>query len=110
VFSITGSLAAGQTATVTYQVRVDDPDNGNQKLNNYLEPTGSHTPPACAPGSTLCTDNVSAHRPSPPPASPPAFTGLLVDPQLAIAIGAALLLGGLLLSMLARRRRTGERS
>jgi hypothetical protein len=104
VFSITGHLDAGTKATVTYQVRVNDPDHGNQKLNNYLEPTNSHTPPSCAVDSMLCTINVTAQNPP-----PPALTGLLVNPVLAVAFGAALLIGGSLLAFGARRRRVARR-
>jgi hypothetical protein len=102
VFTITGNLAAGAKATVTYQVRVDDPDNGNQKLNNYLEQPGTPTPPSCVVDSRLCTINDTAHKPPPPP----SLTGLLVDPRVAVAFGAVLLLGGLLLNLAARRRRS----
>ncbi|MEV7591942.1 isopeptide-forming domain-containing fimbrial protein [Streptomyces sp. NPDC089922] len=43
----TGTLAPGATATVTYQVRVNDPDTGDRRLVNVAEPT--------APGGTCAT-------------------------------------------------------
>ncbi|MFF3755932.1 hypothetical protein [Streptomyces sp. NPDC002185] len=43
----TGTLAPGATATVTYKVKVDTPDNGNRRLTNVAVPT--------APGGTCAT-------------------------------------------------------
>ncbi|WP_416970237.1 isopeptide-forming domain-containing fimbrial protein [Streptomyces sp. 4F14] len=50
-----GDLAAGQTATITYSVTVNDPDTGDKQLANTVTgPAGSNcaagsTDPACAP-------------------------------------------------------------
>ncbi|MDX3386646.1 GEVED domain-containing protein [Streptomyces niveiscabiei] len=46
----TGDLAAGQTATITYSVTVNDPDTGNQQLTNTVvsDVPGSN----CGSGST----------------------------------------------------------
>ncbi|WP_210650033.1 CshA/CshB family fibrillar adhesin-related protein [Nocardioides sp. SYSU D00065] len=59
-FAITGSLAAGQTVTVTYVVTVGaDGDRGDDVLANFLLDPDAPTPttPACAPGSEDCTRN-----------------------------------------------------
>ena len=59
-----GDLAAGQTATITYSVRVLASFTGNRMLNNAVIestlPTGNTSP--CRPGSTspLCVSNVPA--------------------------------------------------
>ncbi|ONI81726.1 hypothetical protein ALI144C_20545, partial [Actinosynnema sp. ALI-1.44] len=46
----TGDLAVGQTATVTYSVKVNDPVKGDKKLTNVVS---SETPGGnCPPGST----------------------------------------------------------
>jgi fimbrial isopeptide formation D2 family protein len=102
VFEIDGSLPAGTTATVTYQARIDDPDHGNGRLNNYLEPIDTPTPPGCV-NSLLCTINELV---PPPPTT--AFTGVLVSPLTALGVGSALLALGVLLTLAGRRRRTGE--
>jgi hypothetical protein len=49
-FSVTGSLAAGQTVTVTYQVTVKaDGQRGDDQLSNFMLDPG-HVPPAdCVP-------------------------------------------------------------
>lgn len=61
-FMITGTLAAGQTVKVTYQVKVQpDADRGDNKLANYLlNPGGTPPPePVCADGSEDCTTHVA---------------------------------------------------
>lgn len=60
-YSITGTVGAGETITVTYQVRVKAAKNlGDKQLGNFLlkpsDPTPSD-PTACAEGSTDCTYN-----------------------------------------------------
>jgi fimbrial isopeptide formation D2 family protein len=60
--TITGTLAAGQTVTVTYQVTVNDPDSGDSVLANFLLKPGDPTPtdPTCAPADEQlpdCTSN-----------------------------------------------------
>lgn len=53
---IGGSLPAGETRTVTYQVRVKDAaDLGDRVLRNLLVP-GNPTDPPCTP-ATSCTEN-----------------------------------------------------
>ncbi|MDQ2797342.1 MAG: DUF11 domain-containing protein, partial [Actinomycetota bacterium] len=56
-FTITGTVAAGSTATVTYSVKVSTPDTGNHRLDNFLVPTGTTTPNTCVPNSPDCTTN-----------------------------------------------------
>lgn len=56
-FAIGGELAAGETATITYQVTVKtDADRGNNQANNFLVPPGG-TPPEepCAEDDPTCT-------------------------------------------------------
>jgi uncharacterized repeat protein (TIGR01451 family) len=48
-----GPLAVGQTATVTYQVKINSPDLGNGKLINVVTPTGPGG--GCAPNAASCT-------------------------------------------------------
>ena len=94
---ITGALASGQTATVSYVVVVKSySDQGNHQLGNVVSPTGAE--PICVPGSGLCT----THRVPPPvPAVPLAITG--ADSLPGVLVGLALLvLGGALVLM--RRR------
>ena len=38
--SWTGPLPVGSPVTVTFQVRLDNPDHGNRKLANDIQPTG----------------------------------------------------------------------
>ncbi|WP_460783271.1 DUF7927 domain-containing protein [Microbacterium tumbae] len=55
-FTVTGELAAGQTATVTYQVTVkEDSDRGNNTADNFLVPTGEEPPEECVDGDPNCT-------------------------------------------------------
>ncbi|MBT2484394.1 MULTISPECIES: LPXTG cell wall anchor domain-containing protein [unclassified Microbacterium] len=60
-FSITGSLAAGQVVTVTYQVTVNaDGARGDDQLGNFLVDTGEVPPTECVPEDTErpdCTVN-----------------------------------------------------
>lgn len=48
--SVTGELAPGEVATVTYQVTVrEDGARGDDRLGNFLVPTGEEPPASCAP-------------------------------------------------------------
>jgi uncharacterized repeat protein (TIGR01451 family)/fimbrial isopeptide formation D2 family protein len=113
---VTGELAGGRTATVTYTVTVKDGDDqGNGSLGNVVALTG--TTPVCAEGSPLCTVNPVEQSPTDPAAPTPApsepaqaedggtlpKTGVMVG---GIAGAAALLLGLGLLAMRVARRRT----
>ena len=58
-FTITGTVPAGTTDTVTYSVKVDSEstDTGNHVLNNYLIPTGTTPPSTCKATNPDCTTN-----------------------------------------------------
>ncbi|MFK4362548.1 fimbrial isopeptide formation D2 family protein [Rhodococcus sp. 27YEA6] len=64
VFTVTGKLAKGETATVTYTVKVN-PEIGTLSgpgftpgvLNNYLVVGGENPPVDCVPGDALCTEH-----------------------------------------------------
>lgn len=64
-FTISGVLAAGATATVTYSVTVDDPNKGNRVMDNYVIPTGETPPQNCQGADTTCTTN-PVKKPLPP--------------------------------------------
>ena len=55
VFTVTGTVPAGTTATVTFSVRVNTPDTGDHQLDNFLVPTGQTPPATCLPANTTCT-------------------------------------------------------
>jgi len=94
---VTGELAFGKVATVTYAVTVnDDAHQGDHALDNVVARTGDD--PICAPDSPLCT-----HHPVNPSAVPPlADTGSDVAGMLALLI---LLLGGGGAAIVITRRR-----
>jgi fimbrial isopeptide formation D2 family protein/LPXTG-motif cell wall-anchored protein len=55
---VTGTLAAGQTVTVTYQVTVNsDGERGDDVVDNFLVPTGQTPPQECVSTNALCTTN-----------------------------------------------------
>ncbi|MFB8893433.1 DUF7927 domain-containing protein [Microbacterium plantarum] len=55
-FQITGELAAGETAVITYRVTVKaDADRGNNLANNFLVPPGQEPPAECVAGDPACT-------------------------------------------------------
>ncbi|QSE41204.1 isopeptide-forming domain-containing fimbrial protein [Rhodococcus erythropolis] len=64
VFTVTGKLAKGESATVTYTVKVN-PEIGTLSgpgftpgvLNNYLVVGGANPPVDCVPGDALCTEH-----------------------------------------------------
>lgn len=103
-FTVSGELAAGQTVTVTYAVKVRAWANqGDHSLGNVVSVTGQEPPTECAAESGLCTEH-SVEEPS-PQGPPLAVTG--GDLGAGIVFGAAglllLMAGGVLLY--ARRRR-----
>jgi uncharacterized repeat protein (TIGR01451 family) len=113
--SWSGALAVGATVTITYTVTVDDPDNGDGRLDNVaVTPSGGHGPrdggdcPANSSRATCRTaTQVTAHTAAAPPTATttPASTGNDIRLQLILA---GLLLGAGSLSLLigVRRRRT----
>ncbi|MFF2954900.1 LPXTG cell wall anchor domain-containing protein [Kitasatospora sp. NPDC057965] len=107
---IKGTVAPGQTATVTYQVKVKaHGGQGDHRLGNFLAPAGREPPTACVPQNPLCTENPT--RPSATPGSegPGGIlprTGAQIS---AAALAAALLLGfGGWMVVRSRRRHPGE--
>ncbi|WP_198677508.1 CshA/CshB family fibrillar adhesin-related protein [Leucobacter luti] len=55
--AITGSVAPGETETVSYTVRVLDTVAGGERLTNFLTPVDGDVPGSCEPASQLCTDH-----------------------------------------------------
>jgi fimbrial isopeptide formation D2 family protein/LPXTG-motif cell wall-anchored protein/uncharacterized repeat protein (TIGR01451 family) len=116
-FTVTGTLAAGRSVTVTYKVQLKPySQQGNHQADNFLDPTGTTPPSRCVSTNPLCTHNPipapgtpgtpgSPGSPGTPthPGSPPlAFTG--DDSQLQLILAGLLVgVGGLL--VLASRRR-----
>ncbi|MFJ9081693.1 hypothetical protein ACIRL3_04700 [Streptomyces sp. NPDC102384] len=70
--NFTGDIPAGETATVTYSVQVNDPVSGDGKLTNSVTADSPRT--NCAEGSTdaLCgiAPVIEREAPSPTPTSP----------------------------------------
>ncbi|MFK4790355.1 DUF6923 family protein [Microbacterium sp. ZW T5_56] len=55
-FTVMGTLASGQTVTVTYEVTVKAPDaRGNNVANNFLVPAGQTPPAECVASDQNCT-------------------------------------------------------
>ncbi len=77
-FPVTGTLATGATATVTYTVTVNNPDTGDHQLVNFVVPTGTSPPPTCLSTNPACTINFVA--------ATPGFTTTVVPPS-ATAVG-----------------------
>src|SRR5690606_40294181 len=83
---VIGSLAAGETATVTYMVTTKVwEEQGDHHLGNVLALTGEV--PGCAPESNLCTDHPLTEDP------PLATTGADIA-WVSLGTALALLLGG----------------
>ncbi|MEZ3159957.1 DUF11 domain-containing protein [Microbacterium sp. BWT-B31] len=100
--TITGPLAPGERATVSYTVRVaSNPGSGDRHLVNFLTPAGLEPAGVCVASDPRCTENPIA---PPPSRSELPFTGSVLP--VGAAIGAALLLlaGGAVLAASWRRR------
>jgi hypothetical protein len=91
-FTITGTIAAGATATVTLSVTVNTPDTGDHRLDNFLVPTGTTPPAECEPGAlasvhmfapvqTETAPSTCTTHPVPVPAPPTTTTVRPVDPN-----------------------------
>ena len=95
-YTITGTLAAGQTVTVTYTVEVKPRDElGDRLLENQLTPTGENPPGQCRDTIPLCTVN---------PVTPPDLPDTGNDLATRLLIGAiAALFAGLVLLVASRR-------
>ncbi|WP_461163550.1 DUF7927 domain-containing protein [Arthrobacter sp. R4-81] len=102
-FTITGELAADQTATVTYTVQVKaDGARGDNTLANFLFQTGGQPAAACGTGDPLCTTNPISTPTAP---APLANTGATVTGAAVLAL-LALLTGTVLVSI--RRRQASQ--
>ncbi|TDE11426.1 LPXTG cell wall anchor domain-containing protein [Jiangella asiatica] len=101
-YTITGTLAAGQTVTVTYTVRVEPYDEqGDGLLENFLTPTGEEPPSECVETNLLCTEHPvqepSGDDPDLPDTGANLTTWLLLS-------GFAMVIGGLAVAATLRRR------
>jgi len=97
---VTGTVASGDTVTVSYTVTVKDyAQQANHQLGNVVAVTGED--PVCAPGSSLCTN----HELTPPPPGLSVTGGTIAW---GVVAGALLLLLGGGAILLINRRRTGE--
>ncbi|MVA75051.1 DUF11 domain-containing protein [Auraticoccus sp. F435] len=120
-YTVQGTLAAGQTVTVSYTVQVREwAEQGDHVLGNFVTPTGQEPPAGCEADSLLCTEHPAEEPPADePPASggngeqPPAQTpgggGQLPNtgaPAVLLPLLAGLVLA-LVGSGLLVRRRTG---
>jgi uncharacterized repeat protein (TIGR01451 family)/fimbrial isopeptide formation D2 family protein len=57
-FEVAGTVPAGSTYTVTYQVTIKpDGKRGNDLANNFAVPKGTQPPSQCVQGDPLCTTN-----------------------------------------------------
>ncbi|WP_394939786.1 hypothetical protein [Psychromicrobium sp. YIM B11713] len=104
--TVKGSLAAGQTVTVTYKVKVNpDSSKGDNVLANFLLNPGDTPPAVCAPKDPHCTTNPKVPGVVPPVKPNLPNTGAEgLMPMLVTALG-AFLLGILLLLGFGLRRR-----
>jgi len=108
-FAVTGTLAAGQKAVVTYEVQVKPyAEQGDHALENHLAATGAAPPSECLTSDPLCTRNPIAAPvvPAGPKTPTLALTGA---DQGGPAAGLAVLLLALGGAALALRRRSAGR-
>ncbi|WP_425402713.1 hypothetical protein [Glycomyces tenuis] len=107
--TVTGTLEAGATSTVSYTVRVlPYEEQGDHVLTNHVTLTGIEPPSECDEDDPTCTSHPSTIPPEPAPERPDLpRTGL----DLAVPVlGALLLIGaGTVLYLSSRRRRLGNR-
>ena len=115
-FTITGTINAGETATVTFSATVNSPDTGDREVTNFVVPTGTTPPATCVATNPTCTTNpvepaavageqtgVGAFEEGQTTSAPLARTG--ADLSLPLRLGALLVLGGAGALALGRRRR-----
>ncbi len=107
-FTITGTIEAGATATVTFAATVNSPDTGDREVTNFVVPTGTTPPATCEATNPTCTTNpvkppAGASEEGQTTAAPLARTG--ADLSLPLRLGALLVLGGAAALALGRRRR-----
>lgn len=111
-FTVTGTLEAGQTVTVTYTVRVKEYDEqGNGHLANFVTHTGEDPPSECVDTDPLCTENPIEPPPDeqPPPEDDLPDTGAGLERLLVLA-GIALMLAGLALAVSTSRRSRSDQT
>jgi fimbrial isopeptide formation D2 family protein len=78
-FTITGTVDAGTTATVTFAVTVNKPDTGDHRLDNFIVPTGTNPPPTCeSGGNPTLTAHVAAAADPPSTCTTNPVPGLVV--------------------------------
>jgi uncharacterized repeat protein (TIGR01451 family)/LPXTG-motif cell wall-anchored protein len=102
---VTGSLSSGETATITYKVRVNN--DGDGSLANALVVTGDDV--VCADGSNLCTVSKVVDRNDGPDGGNPddgvlPDTGSTADPWTLLAAFGMVMLGTVLIGTNRRRR------
>lgn len=60
-FTIKGTLAPGQTVTIKYSVKVNQPSNrGDNRMTNFVLKNGETAPQFCIPANSRCSDNRTA--------------------------------------------------
>lgn len=103
-----GALGVGQTVTVTYSFTVNNPDTGDKKLVNVVDP-GNGGGCATAGGCTTNT-NVTPNPPAGPAVATggTALMGLGVWPMVGAAGASIMVLLALLAMTLINRRRNGD--
>lgn len=109
--TISGTLAAGERATVQYEVTVAAAaEAGNGKLANFLVTDGQQPPTTCEPGSETCTENPVQPPVTPGKPSPPVIGETGGGSQLPWLIGggAVVLLGAALLLIRGLRKRSNS--
>lgn len=77
--TISGSLGADQTATITYTVTVREQGFGDAQLRNVVTETGEEPPTTCEPDDPLCTEHPVGSRYTMAKTSDPE-TGSVVSP------------------------------
>jgi len=99
-----GALAKGKSVTVAYSFTVNDPDTGDRKLTNVVDPGIGGS---CAADGTCITNTAVKVPPAPPTPAGLAFTGTdLVGPGIGFALLLLTLGGGIL--VLRRRSQHGS--
>jgi fimbrial isopeptide formation D2 family protein len=61
IITIGGTIGVGETATITYEVTVNEDDRGDNAADNFLLNAGEQPPTDCVPGSDQCTSTPLSH-------------------------------------------------
>src|SRR5690606_38305247 len=100
--TVTGTVAAGETSTVTYQVKLRTyAEQGNHALVNHLVPAGQLPSSQCGEANPLCTANPVV---TPTPDRPGLAQSGVESRATLVAVGFLLVLGTALLGGARRRR------